>query len=258
MCRVLEVSVSGYYAWSKRPPSQHSREDAQLAEQVKTAFQANRCVYGSPRVHAELHAQGIHCARKRVARLMREQGLFAKRPRHRTITTQNEPDAQVAPNLLQRDFSAQAPNSKWVADTTYIWTAEGWLFLAVVLDLFSRMVVGWSMAAIQDATLVVQALHMAIARRRPQAGLLHHTDRGSTYTSESYQALLRQEGMVASMSRTADCYDNAAMESFAPLVSKVNALMASLFRHEHRPEVLPLNSLSAFTIEPGGTQPCNT
>lgn len=214
MCRVLEVSVSGYYAWSKRPPSQHSREDAQLAEQVKTAFQANRCVYGSPRVHAELHAQGIHCARKRVARLMREQGLFAKRPRHRTITTQSEPDAQVAPNLLQRDFSAQAPNSKWVADTTYIWTAEGWLYLAVVLDLFSRMVVGWSMAAIQDATLVVQALHMAIARRRPQAGLLHHTDRGSTYTSESYQALLRQEGMVASMSRTADCYDNAAMESF--------------------------------------------
>jgi putative transposase len=120
----------------------------------------------------------------------------------------------VAPNLLQRDFSADQPNTKWVADTTYIWTAEGWLYLAVVLDLFSRMVVGWSMAAIQDATLVVQALHMALARRRPQAGLLHHTDRGSTYTSESYQALLWQEGMRASMSRTADCYDNAAMESF--------------------------------------------
>ncbi len=214
MCRVLEVSVSGYYAWAKRPPSQHSREDAQLAEQVKIAFQANRCVYGSPRVHAELHAQGIHCARKRVARLMREQDLFARRPRHRTVTTKSEPEAQVAPNLLQRDFSADQPNTKWVADTTYIWTTEGWLFLAVVLDLFSRMVVGWSMAAIQDATLVVQALHMAIARRRPQAGLLHHTDRGSTYTSESYQALLHQEGMVASMSRTADCYDNAAMESF--------------------------------------------
>jgi putative transposase len=214
MCRVLEVSVSGYYAWSKRPPSQHSREDAQLAEQVKIAFQANRRVYGSPRVHAELKAQGITCARKRVARLMREQGLFAQRPRHRTITTQSEPGAQVAPNLLHRDFSADEPNTKWVADTTYIWTAEGWLYLAVVLDLFSRMVVGWSMAASQDATLVVQALRMAIARRRPQAGLLHHTDRGSTYTSESYQALLQQEGMVASMSRTADCYDNAAMESF--------------------------------------------
>ena len=214
MCRVLEVSVSGYYAWSKRPPSQHSREDAQLAEQVKMAFQANRGVYGSPRVHAELQAQGIICARKRVARLMREQELFAQRPRHRTVTTKSEPGAQVAPNLLQRDFRADQPNTKWVADTTYIWTAEGWLYLAVVLDLFSRMVVGWSMAACQDATLVVQALHMAIARRRPQAGLLHHSDRGSTYTSESYQALLRQEGMRVSMSRTADCYDNAAMESF--------------------------------------------
>jgi putative transposase len=214
MCQVLEVSVSGYYAWTKRPPSQHSREDAHLAEQVKTVFQANRRVYGSPRVHAELRAQGIACARKRVARLMREQELFAQRPRHRTMTTKSEPGAQVAPNLLQRDFSADEPDTKWVADTIYIWTAEGWLYLAVVLDLFSRMVVGWSMAATQDATLVVHALHTAITRRRPQAGLLHHSDRGSTYTSESYQAILRQEGMVVSMSRTADCYDNAAMESF--------------------------------------------
>ena len=178
------------------------------------AFQANRRVYGSPRVHAELRAQGIHCARKRVARLMREQGLFAQRPRHRTVTTRSEPGAQVAPNLLQRDFSADQPDKKWVADTTYIWTAEGWLYLAVVLDLFSRMVVGWSMAAIQDATLVVQALQMAVTRRRPEAGLLHHSDRGSTYTSENYQALLQQEGIRASMSRTADCYDNAARESF--------------------------------------------
>jgi putative transposase len=216
MCPVLEVSVSGYYAWSKRPPSQRSREDAHLAEKVKTAFQANRRVYGSPRIHGELHAQGIHCARKRVARLMREQGLFAQRPRHRRVTTKSEPDALVAPNLLQRDFSADQPNTKWVADTTYIWTAEGWLYLAVVLDLFSRMVVGWSMAAIQDATLVTQALCMAVARRRPQSGLLQHTDRGSTYTSESYQVLLRQAGMGASMSRTAECYDNAAMESFFP------------------------------------------
>jgi len=214
MCQVLSVSVSGFYAWTKRLPSRRSREDAYLAEQVKTVFQANRGVYGSPRVHVELRDQGIACARKRVARLMREQELFAKRPRHRTITTKSEPDAQVAPNLLERNFSAEQPNTKWVADTTYIWTAEGWLYLAVVLDLFSRMVVGWSMAAIQDASLVVQALRMAIARRRPQAGLLHHSDRGSTYTSESYQALLQQKSIIASMSRTADCYDNAAMESF--------------------------------------------
>lgn len=214
MCRVLEVSVSGYYAWHKRSPSQHSREDARLAEQVRSAFQANRGVYGSPRVHAELQAQGISCGRKRVARLMRQQGLTARKACHRTITTHSDPSASVAPNLLERDFHADEPDTKWVADTTYIWTAEGWLYLAVVLDLFSRMVVGWSMAAIQDATLVAQALQMAIARRRPASGLLHHSDRGSTYTSESYQALLREQGMVVSMSRTANCYDNAAMESF--------------------------------------------
>lgn len=214
MCRVLDVSVSGYYAWSKRLPSEHSRKDAELAEHIKSIFQANRGVYGSPRVHAELRDEGMKCARKRVARLMHEQGLYAKRPRHRTITTHSDPEAKVAPNLLQRDFSAQRPNTKWVVDTTYIWTAQGWLYLAVVLDLFSRMVVGWSMAATQDATLVIQALQMAIICRRPPAGLLHHSDRGSTYTSESYQALLQQEGMVVSMSRTADCYDNAAMESF--------------------------------------------
>jgi putative transposase len=214
MCRVLSVSVSGYYAWCKRSPSRHSREDAHLAEQVKIAFQANRGVYGSPRVHAELQAQGITCGRKRVARLMHQQGLAARKAAHRTVTTHRDPDAQVAPNLLQRDFHADQPDTKWVADTTYIWTAEGWLYLAVVLDLFSRMVVGWSMAATQDASLVMQALCMGLARRHPASGLLHHSDRGSTYTSQSYQALLQQAGMVVSMSRTADCYDNAAMESF--------------------------------------------
>ena len=180
MCRVLSVSVSGYYAWCKRPPSQHSREDARLAEQVKTAFQANRGEYGSPGVHAELQAQGIVCARKRVARLMRAQELFARRPRHRSITPHSQLGAQVAPNLLERDFGATEPNSNWVAATTSIWTPEGWLYLAVVLDLFSRLVVGWSLAATQDARLVVQALRMASARRRPSAGLLHHSDRGST------------------------------------------------------------------------------
>lgn len=214
LCRVLEVSVSGFSAWLKRPPSRHSREDASLTEKVKTVFQTDRGVYGSPRVHAEVQDQGIRCARKRVARLMREQGLFAKRSRHRSVPTHSEPGAPVAPNLLQRDFTASQPNAKWVADTTDIWTAEGWLYLAVVRDLFSRMVGGWSMAATQDATLVVQALRMAITRRRPQAGWLHHSDRGSTYTSESYQALLKQEGMIVSMSRPADCSDHAAMESF--------------------------------------------
>src|SRR6266536_5628842 len=224
-------------------------EDALLAEQVKRAFENNRCVYGSPRVHAELRAQGLHCARKRVARLMREQGLFARRPRHRRMTTHSEQGAQVAPNLLQRDFHADEPNSKWVADTTYIWTTEGWLFLAVVLDLFSRMVVGWSMAALQDATLVVNALEMALARRRPQAGLLHHSDRGSTSTSESYLALLQHNAMTVSMSRTANCYDHAVTEAFASLASKVNVLIRSPFSPVLRLVIAPLSIVTLFIIE---------
>lgn len=125
MCRVLDVSASGYYAWGKRQPSEHTRKDAELAEQIRIVFQVNRGVYGSPRIHADLQDHGIKCARKRVARLMREQGLYAKRPRHRTVTTHSDPEAQAAPNLLQRNFSAEQPNTKWVADTTYIWTAEG-------------------------------------------------------------------------------------------------------------------------------------
>jgi len=214
MCCVLEVSISGYYAWHKREPSQHSREEATLAAKVATAFKHNRGVYGSPRIHAELHAEGIVCGQKRVARLMRELGICAQLPKHRTITTQSEKGAPVAANLLQQDFHADRPNQKWTTDTTYIWTQEGWFYLAVVLDVFSRMVVGWSMAAIQDATLVGQALQMALARRCPGTAILHHSDRGSTYTSESYLKLVQENGMVSSMSRTANCYDNAVTESF--------------------------------------------
>jgi putative transposase len=214
MCDALEVSVSGFYAWRKREPSQHSREDAELAEHIKEVFQDYRCVYGSPRIHAELQGQGVHCARKRVARLMREQELVAKRRRHRTITTRSDEGATFAPNLLQQDFHADEPDQKWTTDTTYIWTSEGWLYLAVVLDVFSRMVVGWAMSAIQDAPLVVNALNMALVRRSPQAGLLVHSDRGSTYTSEEYLALLQKNGIQISMSRTANCYDNAVTESF--------------------------------------------
>jgi len=213
LCRVLDVSVSGYYAWRKRLPCQHSREDAQVANEVQVAFHANRQVYGSPRIHAQLRAQGRRCGRKRIARLMRELRLSAQLPRHRTMTTKSEKGARFADNVLQQDFHAEKPNLKWVTDTTYIWTSEGWLYLAVVLDLFSRMVVGWSMAALQDARLVEQALQMALERRRPQVGLLHHSDRGSTYTSESYRAILKQERVQVSMSRTGNCYDNAAMES---------------------------------------------
>jgi len=178
LCETLDVSVSGYYAWRKRPMSQHQREDGHLVERIQAAYHANRGVYGSPRVHAELKAQGIKCARKRVARLMRELELAARRPRHRTKTTRSDPNARVAANRLDRDFAATRPNEKWAGDITAIWTYEGWLYLAAVLDLFSRRVVGWAMAASADETLVEMALRMALVQRRPQAGLLHHTDQG--------------------------------------------------------------------------------
>jgi len=158
MCHILEVSMSGYYAWCKRLPSKHSREDAQVADEVQGAFHANRCVYGSPRIHAELRAQGRRCGRKRIARLMRERQLSAHLPRHRTITTKSEKGARVAENLLQRNFHADEPNRKWVTDTTYIWTWEGWLYLSVVLDLFSRLVIGWAMQASQDAILALAGI----------------------------------------------------------------------------------------------------
>jgi transposase InsO family protein len=215
MCQVLEVSVSGFYAWCKRPVSTHQREDARLAAQIQTIFLENRQVYGSPRIHAALQARGVRCGRKRVVRLMQALGLQAKpHKRRKPTTTSSDPTAHFAPNRLDRDFTAARPNTKWVTDITAIPTAEGWLYLAVVLDLFSRLVVGWAMAPTENEQLVTVALQMALARRHPQVGLLHHSDRGSEYTSRGYQALLAKLGIEVSMSRTANCYDNAAMESF--------------------------------------------
>ena len=214
MCRVLEVCVSGFYAWQKRPQCAHAREDGELAQRIKQTFEQRRQIYGSPRIHAELRAEGICCGRKRVVRLMQELHLSARRPRRRIMTTRSDVGAHFAPNLLDRDFEALAPNTKWVADVTYINTKQGWLYLAAVLDLFSRAIVGWAMAAIQDEQLVEQALTMAIVHRRPDAGLLHHSDRGCQYTSEGYQALLVTHGIRVSMSRKGNCYDNAVMERF--------------------------------------------
>jgi putative transposase len=214
LCETLGVSLSGYYAWKKRPLSQHQREDNQLAEHIQVAYNASRQVYGSPRIHAELRDQGIISSRKRVARLMRERGLSACRRHHRTITTKSEPGARVAPNLLDQDFTAACPNEKWMGDITAIWTYEGWLYLAVVLDLYSRRVIGWAMAATQDEALIERAFQMALLGRHPPAGLLFHSDRGSQYTSDAYQALLADAGATVSMSRTGNCYDNAVTESF--------------------------------------------
>lgn len=214
MCRVLEVSVSGFYAWNKRPLCERKREDGELAQRIQQAFEHNRQVYGSPRLHAELRAQGISCGRKRVVRLMHQLNISAHRPSRSVVTTRSDPNARVATNVLQRDFTADAPNHTWVADVTYLATQQGWLYLAAVLDLFSRSVVGWAMAAIQDEQLVEQALQMALHHRRPGVGLLHHSDRGCQYTSAAYQQVLATRGIQVSMSRRGNCYDNAVMERF--------------------------------------------
>lgn len=214
MCRALEVSESGYHAWSKRDVSKRAQEDQVLAEQIEQVFYTNRGVYGSPRIHAELQEQGQRYGRKRIARLMRERGISAQRKRHRVKTTVSNPDNPVAPNLLNRDFTAAAPNTKWVTDITGIETAEGDLYLAAVVDIYSRMAIGWAMGNTHNEQLVTDALLMAVRRRRPHPGLLHHSDRGSEFTSHGYRALLKSYGIEVSMSRKADCYDNALMESF--------------------------------------------
>jgi transposase InsO family protein len=214
MCRVLEGSVSGYYDWREREPSRHAREDGELAKHIHRIFYASRQVYGSPRVHVELRAQGIECSKERVARLMREMDLCAKPRRNKPVGTNRRSGVAPAPNLLNRNFTAEQPNLKWVSDTTYVWTAEGWLYVAVILDLFSRLVVGWAMDGHNDEQLVRRALEMALVRRSPPREMLLHSDQGSPYTASSYLARLADLGIVVSMSRTGDCYDNAAMESF--------------------------------------------
>ena len=214
LCHVLEVSESGYYAWRKRAPSERKRTDEELGKRIEDAYQKNRQVYGSPRIYAELKEQGVHCGRKRVARLMRERDINAKSKRRKIKTTDSRHDNPVAPNILDRDFTADAPNTKWVSDITGIETSEGWLYLAAIVDIYSRFVVGWAMGKERDEQLITNAAVMALSRRRPGAGLLHHSDRGSQYTSQGYQDLLKEHGIEISMSKKGDCYDNALMESF--------------------------------------------
>jgi transposase InsO family protein len=215
MCQLLGVSRSGYYAWRARPTSDAEAETATLAAEIAAVHRRSRGIYGSPRVHRELRAKGIRVGRKRVERLMRENGLQgAQKRRFRCFTTDSRHTYPVAPNRLNRDFNPRQSNRVWAGDVTYISTAEGWLYLAVILDLFSRRVIGWSVSAINDARLAQEALREALQARRPRLGLLHHTDRGSPYASLAYTTLLRQHGVVASMSRAGDCYDNAVVESF--------------------------------------------
>jgi transposase InsO family protein len=215
LCQYLRVSRSGYYASRGRAESTHAQTDRRLRVLIRASFDGSRRRYGSPRVHADLADQDIHVSRKRVARVMREEGLKA-RPRKRfKSTTMSDHDQPVAANLLNRDFTAAAPNQRWVGDTSeFVVGAGGKLYLAVILDLFSRFVVGWAVSAVNDRHVTLKALGMAIKRRCPGAGLLHHSDQGCTYASEDYQAILEQFGITCSMSRRGDCYDNAVMESF--------------------------------------------
>jgi transposase InsO family protein len=214
MCQVLEVSENGYYNWRKRGKSKRKQEDEELAERIEDAYQQHGGKYGSPRIHAALKTQGVHCGRKRVARVMREHDLYARRRRRKARTTNSHHRFPIAPNLLNRNFTADAPNKKWVADITFIETREGWLYLSGVLDTYSRKIVGWSMDKQHDAILVETALQMALQNRHPAAGLIHHSDRGSEYASIRYQTMLQQHTIQISMSGKGDCYDNAMMESF--------------------------------------------
>ncbi len=214
ICRVLEVSESGYYAWRKRSTCRRKQEDAHLTQEIRQVFETHQGRYGSPRILRELRDEGVTCSRKRIARLMRQEDLSARRKRRRVLTTKRDRTHPVAPNILNREFTASAPNKKWVTDITYIPTRQGWLYLAVILDLYSRMVVGWSMSGNCDEKLVENALNQALTRRRPPAGLLHHSDRGSQYTSHAYQANLEESGIQSSMSRKGNCWDNATIESF--------------------------------------------
>ena len=215
MCALLSVGRSGYYAWCRRLPSKRTLEDSALRSQIRQIHTQSRGSYGSPRVHAALRQAGRRVSRHRVARLMQEEGLCARRKRKFRTTTDSGHALPVAENLLARRFSTPEPDSAWVSDITYIWTREGWLYLAVIIDLFSRRVVGWSMAEHMQADLVLRALQAALGQRVPAgAGLIFHSDRGSQYASRDCRAALHAAGLTSSMSRRANCWDNSVAESF--------------------------------------------
>jgi putative transposase len=215
LCQVLAVSPSGYYAWRERPESAQAQANRKLLVEIRAVYARSRGTYGSPRVHADLQLRGFRVSRNRIARLMRLEKLFgSKRRKKFPRTTNSQHDYPVAPNRLNREFEATRPNEKWLADITYIPTAEGWLYLAVVMDLFSRKIVGWSFADDLESSLVERAFQMAVRNAATLHGLLHHSDRGSQYAADAYQQLLVAQHVQVSMSRRGDCYDNAPMESF--------------------------------------------
>jgi putative transposase len=214
MCKVLNVSPSGCYAWRQRPPSAREMANRKLFKKIEAVYNDNHGVYGSPRIYKELKDQGVACSENRIARLMRLRGLQAKQTKRFKTTTKRNKAHPAAPNLLKREFEAERPDRKWLADITYIPTWEGWLYLAAILDLYSRRIVGWAMSHRITSDLTIAALEMALLQRRPDAGLIHHSDQGSQYTDQAYQALLKHYGIRASMNHAGSWYDNAPMESF--------------------------------------------
>jgi transposase InsO family protein len=215
LCRALAVAPSGYYAWVRRPASARAQRDRRLTVLVRASHEASKHRYGSPRIHRDLVEQGEPVSRKRVIRLMQAEGLQARTRKRFKCTTNSDHDQPVAANLLDRQFTAAAPNQRWVGDTTeFVIGESGKLYLAAILDLYSRFIVGWAVSAVNDRHLTIRALEMAIKRRCPEAGLLHHSDQGCTYASEDYQKALAAHGITCSMSRRGNCHDNAVMESF--------------------------------------------
>jgi len=214
MCRVLKVSKSGYYAWRVRPESERAKVHRELTRVIRRIHGESKQVYGRPRITAELKDEGHRCGERKVGRLMREAGLRGCPQRRFKVTTQSDPSHEVAKNLLQQNFTAEGPNRRWAADITYISTRRGWLYLAVVMDLYSRRIVGWSMDRWISRHLVIDALSMAIDQRRPEGDLIHHSDRGSQYTSDAFRDELEAHGIRCSMSGRGNCYDNAVVESF--------------------------------------------
>jgi transposase InsO family protein len=220
MCQVLDVSLSGYYAWLRRPESRRSRDDRRLLIEIRAIHRQSRRTYGSPRIYRELRERKLRCGRHRVARLMRQDGLEGTYRRKFRVTTNSEHKWPVAPNRLERRFEVATPDTVWAGDITYIRTREGWLYLAVLLDLYSRRIVGWAMSSRLTRRLPQAALQMAIGRRRPGAAVLHHSDRGSQYASKDYRDALSEAGFEVSMSHRGDCYDNAPVESFFATLKK--------------------------------------
>ncbi len=214
LCQTLDISRSGYYDWLGRVPSQHQLEDARLTEKIKDSHENSRECYGSRRIQDDLRDDGDAVSKARVLRLMKQEGLRSRHVKKFKVTTDSNHDLAISPNLLQREFTVKAPDHVYVSDLTYIWTSQGWLYLAVTIDLFSRLVVGWSLSNRMFASLVTDAFNMAIRKRSPAPGLIHHSDRGVQYASDAFQQILSANGYLGSMSRRGDCWDNAVAESF--------------------------------------------